>query len=56
MELATEYLGLALRNPLVASASPLSQTVEGVRRLAAAAWARWCSTRSSRSSCAAKRR
>ena len=35
MELATEYLGLALRNPLVASASPLSQTVDGVRRLAA---------------------
>jgi dihydroorotate dehydrogenase (fumarate) len=34
MELATEYLGLALRNPLVASASPLSQTVDGVRRLA----------------------
>jgi dihydroorotate dehydrogenase (fumarate) len=34
MELATEYLGLALRNPLVASASPLSQTVDGVQRLA----------------------
>jgi dihydroorotate dehydrogenase (fumarate) len=34
MQLATEYLGLALRNPLVASASPLSQTVDGVRRLA----------------------
>jgi dihydroorotate dehydrogenase (fumarate) len=34
MELATEYMGLALRNPLVASASPLSQTVDGVRRLA----------------------
>ena len=34
MELATEYMGLALRNPLVASASPLSHTVEGVRRLA----------------------
>ena len=27
-------MGLALRNPLVASASPLSQTVDGVRRLA----------------------
>lgn len=34
MELATTYLGLALRNPLVVSASPLSQTVAGVRRLA----------------------
>jgi len=34
MELSTEYMGLALRNPLVASASPLSKTVDGVRRLA----------------------
>ena len=34
MDLSTEYLGLPLRNPLVASASPLSQTVDGVRRLA----------------------
>jgi len=34
VELSTEYLGLALRNPLVASASPLSSTVDGVRRLA----------------------
>jgi len=34
MDLATSYMGLALRNPLVASASPLSQTVDGVRRLA----------------------
>ena len=34
MDLATSYLGLALRNPLVASASPLSTTVDGVRRLA----------------------
>ncbi|HTQ69051.1 MAG TPA: dihydroorotate dehydrogenase-like protein [Solirubrobacteraceae bacterium] len=33
MELATSYLGLRLRNPLVASASPLSYTVDGVRRL-----------------------
>jgi dihydroorotate dehydrogenase (fumarate) len=32
--LATTYMGLSLRNPLVASASPLSRTVEGVRRLA----------------------
>ena len=34
MELSTRYLGLTLRNPLVAAASPLSQTVDGVRRLA----------------------
>jgi dihydroorotate dehydrogenase (fumarate) len=34
MELATSYMGLALRNPLVASPSPLSKTVDGVRRLA----------------------
>ena len=34
MNLTTSYLGLTLRNPLVASASPLSRTVEGVRRLA----------------------
>ena len=34
MDLSTGYLGLSLRNPLVASASPLSRTVDGVRRLA----------------------
>jgi len=34
MDLSTTYMGLALRNPLVASASPLSKTVDGVRRLA----------------------
>jgi len=34
MDLATDYMGLTLRNPLVASASPLSSTVDGVRRLA----------------------
>lgn len=34
MDLTTNYMGLELRNPLVASASPLSQTVDGVRRLA----------------------
>ncbi|HEY5031567.1 MAG TPA: dihydroorotate dehydrogenase-like protein [Actinomycetes bacterium] len=33
MELATSYLGLRLRNPIVASASPLSSSVDGVRRL-----------------------
>lgn len=36
MDLTTRYLGLTLRNPLVASASPLSRTVDGVRRLASA--------------------
>jgi dihydroorotate dehydrogenase (fumarate) len=34
MDLSTRYLGLTLRNPLVASASPLSRTLEGVQRLA----------------------
>jgi dihydroorotate dehydrogenase (fumarate) len=34
MDLSTRYLGLELRNPLVASASPLSNTANGVRRLA----------------------
>src|SRR6516165_9069678 len=34
MDLSTRYLGLSLRNPLLASASPLSRTVDGVRRLA----------------------
>jgi dihydroorotate dehydrogenase (fumarate) len=32
-DLATDYMGLRLRNPLVAAASPLSQTVDGVRGL-----------------------
>jgi dihydroorotate dehydrogenase (fumarate) len=34
MDLTTDYLGLRLRNPLVASASPLSNKVAGVQRLA----------------------
>ncbi|HTT51677.1 MAG TPA: dihydroorotate dehydrogenase-like protein [Streptosporangiaceae bacterium] len=34
MDLTTRYLGLTLRNPLVASACPLSNSVAGVRRLA----------------------
>ncbi|MGZ4595242.1 MAG: dihydroorotate dehydrogenase-like protein [Actinomycetes bacterium] len=33
-ELSTTYMGLRLRNPLVASPSPLSSTFEGVQRLA----------------------
>ncbi|HEX2322983.1 MAG TPA: dihydroorotate dehydrogenase-like protein [Streptosporangiaceae bacterium] len=36
MDLTTRYLGLELRNPLVAAASPLSNTMAGVRQLAAA--------------------
>jgi dihydroorotate dehydrogenase (fumarate) len=36
MEMSARYLGLELRNPLVASASPLASTVDGVRRLAGA--------------------
>jgi dihydroorotate dehydrogenase (fumarate) len=36
MNLATNYLGLALRNPLVASAGPMTQSVTGIKRLAAA--------------------
>jgi dihydroorotate dehydrogenase (fumarate) len=34
MDLATKYLGLELRNPIVASAGPLSQSVDGIRALA----------------------
>lgn len=36
MDLTTRYLGQTLRNPLVASAGPLQQNVEGMRRLARA--------------------
>ena len=34
MDLTTTYMGLTLRNPVVASAGPLSQTVEGIKSLA----------------------
>ena len=34
MDLTTDYMGLSLRNPLVASASPISLTANGVRRMA----------------------
>lgn len=33
VDLTTQYLGLTLRSPLVASAGPLSQTVNGIRAL-----------------------
>lgn len=36
MNLSTNYLGLELENPLVPSASPLSKSMEGIRRLAEA--------------------
>jgi len=36
MNLDTSYLGLKLRNPLVASAGPMTQTAERVERLAEA--------------------
>ena len=36
IDLTTTYLGLPLKNPLIASASPLSRTVEGIRALEAA--------------------
>jgi dihydroorotate dehydrogenase (fumarate) len=34
MDLSTTYMGLSLRNPLVASPSPLSYSLDGIRRLA----------------------
>jgi dihydroorotate dehydrogenase (fumarate) len=33
MDLTTSYLGLSLKNPIVPSASPLSHTLDGMRRL-----------------------
>src|SRR5215212_2690183 len=33
MDLSTQYMKLQLKNPVVASASPLSHTVEGIRQL-----------------------
>lgn len=33
MDLSTSYLGLRLSNPIVPSASPLSQTLDGIRRM-----------------------
>jgi dihydroorotate dehydrogenase (fumarate) len=32
-DLSTSYMGLELRHPLVASASPISQTLDGIKRL-----------------------
>ena len=33
IDLTTKYLGLSLRNPIVASASPLSESLDNIRRL-----------------------
>src|SRR5262245_34025733 len=33
MDLSTTYLGLALQHPVVPSASPLSQSLDGIRQL-----------------------
>jgi dihydroorotate dehydrogenase (fumarate) len=33
MDLATTYLGLELKHPIVASASPLSKTLDGIKRM-----------------------
>jgi len=33
MDLRTSYMGLELKHPIVASASPLSETVDGIKRL-----------------------
>ena len=32
MDLATRYLGLKLAHPIIASASPLTSTIDGIRR------------------------
>jgi hypothetical protein len=54
IDLSTTYLGLQLRTPLVASASPLSQEIDGIRRLEDAVRPPWCCTRCSKSSCGRK--
>ena len=33
MDLTTNYMGLTLKNPLVASASPLTGDLDGIRRI-----------------------
>ena len=33
MDLTTTYLGLKLKNPIVPSASPLSRTLESMKRM-----------------------
>src|SRR4030095_9699849 len=41
MTLTTNYLGMALKNPIVASSSPLSHNVDSIRRLEDAGGAAW---------------
>ena len=36
MDMRTKYMGLTLKNPIVASSSPLSNTVDGIKQLEAA--------------------
>ena len=50
VDLRTRYLGLDLRSPLVASASPLTGTLDGLRRLEAAGAPRWSCRRCSKNS------
>ena len=33
MDLSTDYMGLKLKHPIVASSSPLSDSLEGIRLL-----------------------
>lgn len=33
MDLSSKYMGMALRNPLIASASPLSESIDNIRKL-----------------------
>ena len=50
ISLATTYLGLQLRTPLVASASPLSQEIDGIGASKTQVHLPLCSIRFSRSS------
>ena len=45
MDLSTKYLGLTLKNPLVVSASPLSEDIGNIRRWRTPAPRPWCCTR-----------
>jgi len=56
MKLESDYMGMRLRNPLVASASPLSYTLDGVRRLADAGVGAIVLFSYSRRSCASRPR
>ncbi len=47
VDLHTHYLGLSLRSPLVAAASPLTGNLDDLRRLEAAGRERWSCPRCS---------